>query len=86
MTRDMIQVISALRWRNGSTRRSDTSVTKIAYSSVSLAVAFGLGAGIWLRNFGALASRLHCLPLYRGGCGMLKRHTFKITDFSDYIH
>ena len=51
MTRDMIQAISALRWRKGSTRRSDTSVTKIAYSSLSLAVAVGLGAGMRLRNF-----------------------------------
>ena len=51
MTRDMIQAIRALRWRKGSTRRSDTSVTKIAYSSLSLAVAVGLGAGMRLRNF-----------------------------------
>ena len=52
MTRDMIQAIRALRWRNGSTHSSDTSVTKIAYSSLSLAVAVGLGAGMRLRNFG----------------------------------
>ena len=52
MTRDMIQAIKALRWRNGSTRSSDTSVTKITYSSLSLAVAVGMGAGMRPRNFG----------------------------------
>ena len=40
MTRDMIHAIRALRWRNGSTRSSDTIVTKTAHWSLSWAVAF----------------------------------------------
>ena len=68
MTRDMIQAIRALRWRKGSTRSSDTSVTKIAYSSLSLAVAVGLGAGMRLRNFGGSDKPITLFALVaRGG-------------------
>ena len=67
MTRDMIQAIRALRWRKGSTRRSVTSVTKIAYSSLSLAVAVGLGAGMRLRNFGGSGKPITLFALVARG-------------------
>ena len=67
MTRDIIQAIKALRWRNGSTRSSDTSVTKITYSSLSLAVAVGMGAGMRARNFGGSGKPITLFALIARG-------------------